>query len=75
MKKVALALLTATAVLMLSSCQAKKCECKSVVKIGETVIKHGPTTIEIKEGQKCKDLEGNTNAGGLQGEVTCRSIY
>lgn len=74
MKKLIYAFL-AVSLLLLSSCQAKKCECTSVTTIGDRTIKDGPVTIELEEGQKCKDLEGSAHIGGLSGKITCKSVF
>ncbi len=75
MKKLIYAFIAVTAILLLSSCQAKKCECTSVTTIGDSRITGGPITIELDEGQKCKDLESKGNIGGLTGKITCKSIF
>ncbi len=74
MKKIIYALL-ALSILLFSSCQAKQCKCTSVTTIGDSQITHGPVTVDLEKGEKCKDLESSANIGGLTGKITCKSVF
>lgn len=73
MKKIFFVLIS-VAILVLSSCQVKKCECTTSIKVGKGEM----TTqddIDLEEGQTCKDLEKEMLIGDVQGEVSCRPIF